>query len=202
MTRIALLRHFPTAWNDARRFQGQTDIPLTDKSRAELRRLAIPAPWDEARIIASPLKRADETARLLARGRAVSIDPRLVEIGFGAWEGKRGADLLADPASGYVHIEHWGWHKHPPGGESPWEVWQRVRPALAEIAAAGKPALLVAHRALMRVILARAWGWNYDSPEPFKIKQQRIYPMTLGPDGDPEGPEEPARLVAIDGADE
>ena len=201
MTRIAILRHFPTAWNNAHRFQGQTDVPLTDESRTELQTLALPAPWDEARIIASPLKRAAETAHLLARERPVAIDARLVEIAFGDWEGKRGADLLADPASGYVHVENWGWHKQPPGaGESPWDVWQRVRPALAEIASAGAPSLLVVHRALMRVILARAWDWNYDSPEPFKIKQKRLYPMTLGPDGDPEAPQDPAQLVPIGGS--
>jgi len=194
MTRIALLRHFPTAWNLEHRFQGQVDIPLTDESRQQLRGLAIPAPWDTARIIASPLLRADETARILARGRAVTHDARLIEMSFGEWEGLHGAYLLADPKSGYVNVEDWGWHRRPPGGESPWDVWQRVRPALAEIAAEAAPALLITHRALMRVILARAWDWNYDSPEPFRIKRGRLYPLTLLPDGTPTAPEEPARL--------
>jgi len=197
MTRIALMRHFPTEWNDLHKLQGQTDIPLTEAARETLRELAIPPPWNAARIIASPLKRADETARILARGRPVALDPRLVEIAYGAWEGRRGVDLLADPASGYVHVEDAGWHHRPPGGESPWDVWERVRPALAEIAADRAPALLIVHRALMRVILARAWGWNYDSPEPFKIKRGRIYPMTLAPDGTPLAPEDPDRLVPL-----
>jgi broad specificity phosphatase PhoE len=195
MTRIALLRHFPTSWNKQRRFQGQTDIPLTDVARQQLHDLMIPPPWNTARIIASPLTRADETARILARGRAVALDARLVEISFGDWEGLHGADLLADPDSGYVNVEDWGWHLRPPGGESPWDVWERVQPALAEIAADPAPALLIVHRALMRVILARAWGWNYDSPEPFKIQRGRIYPLTLSPDGTPTAPEEPDRLV-------
>ena len=194
MTRIALLRHFPTNWNIEHRFQGQTDIPLTDDSRQQLRGLAIPPPWNTARIVASPLSRADETARILARGRAVALDPRLVEIGFGDWEGLHGADLLADPTSGYVNVEDWCWHRRPPGGESPWDVWERMRPALTEIAADPAPTLLIAHRALMRVVLARAWGWNYDSPEPFKIKRGRIYPLTLLPDGTPTAPEDPDRL--------
>ena len=197
MTRIALLRHFPTSWNLEHRLQGQTDIPLTDESREQLRGLALPAPWDTARIIASPLKRADETARILARGRPVTLDARLVEIGYGEWEGQPGTDLLADPNSGYVNVEDAGWHLRAPGGESPWEVWQRVRPALAEIAAEANPALLIVHRALMRVILARAWGWNYDSKEPFRIKRGRLYPLTLLADGTPTEPEEPARLEPI-----
>jgi probable phosphoglycerate mutase len=197
MTRIALLRHFPTSWNREHRFQGQVDIPLTDESRQQLSGLALPAPWDTARIIASPLSRADETASILARGRAVAHDPRLIEISFGEWEGLHGVDLLADPESGYVNVEDWGWHRRAPGGECPWDVWQRVRPALAEIAAGDAPVLLITHRALMRVILARAWGWNYDSPEPFKIKRGRLYPLTLLPDGTPTAPEELARLEPV-----
>jgi probable phosphoglycerate mutase len=197
MTRIALLRHFPTSWNREHRLQGQTDIPLTDEARQELHRLAIPAPWDTARIIASPLSRAAETARILARGRPVANDARLVEISYGEWEGQHGADLLADPNSGYVNVEDGGWHRRPPGGESHWEAWERVQPALAEIAADPAPALLIVHRALMRVILARAWGWNYDCPEPFRIKRARIYPLTLMPDGTPTEPEDPARLEPV-----
>jgi len=195
MTRIALLRHFPTSWNREHRLQGQVDIPLTMDARTRLRGLAIPPPWDTARLISSPLSRADETARLLARGRPVIHDPRLVELSWGDWEGRHGAELLADPASGYVDIEHWGWHRRPPGGESPWDVWQRVRPALAEIAADPAPALLIVHRALMRVILARGWDWNYDSPEPFRIKRGHLYPLTLDPDGAPTAPEPSERLV-------
>jgi probable phosphoglycerate mutase len=197
MTRIALLRHFPTGWNQAHRLQGQVDIPLTDEARARLHTLAIPAPWDRARLITSPLERARETTEILARGRRFTLDPRLVELSWGDWEGKRGKDLLADPASGYVDVEHWGWHRRPPGGESPGDVWDRVRPALAEIAADPAPALLIAHRALMRVILARAWDWNYDSPEPFRIKRARLYPLILLPDGTPTAPEDPDKLIPL-----
>lgn len=195
MTRIALLRHFPTSWNREHRLQGQVDVPLTMDARTRLRGLAIPPPWDDARLISSPLSRADETARLLARGRTIVHDPRLVELSWGDWEGRHGAELLADPSSDYVDIEHWGWHRRPPGGESPWDVWERVRPALAELAADPAPALLITHRALMRVILARAWDWNYDSPEPFRIKRGHLYPLTLGPDGTPTAPEQPQRLA-------
>jgi probable phosphoglycerate mutase len=197
MTRIALLRHFPTGWNQAHRLQGQVDIPLTDEARARLHTLALPAPRDRARLITSPLERARETTEILARGRRFTLDPRLVELSWGDWEGKRGKDLLADPASGYVDVEHWGWHRRPPGGESPGDVWDRVRPALAEIAADPAPALLIAHRALMRVILARAWDWNYDSPEPFRIKRARLYPLILLPDGTPTAPEDPDKLIPL-----
>lgn len=196
MTRVALLRHFPTIWNAERRLQGQVDIPLTEEARAQLAGLALPPPWDAARLISSPLSRASETAHLIARGRGVETDPRLAEMSWGEWEGRLAEELIADPASGYVHVEEWGWHRRPPGGESPWEVWQRLRSALADIAAAGRPAVIVTHRAAMRVILARAWGWDYDRPEPFRIRRARLHPLTLGADGAPGAPEEPVPLVA------
>ena len=195
MTRVALLRHFPTRWNADRRLQGQVDIPLTDEARARLAGLALPPPWDAARIVTSALTRAEETARLLARGGPVVADARLVEMSWGAWEGVLAEELIADPASGYVHVEEWGWHRRPPDGESPWEVWERIRPLLAEIAAAGRPTVLVGHRAAMRVILARAWGWNYDAPEPFRIRRARLYPLTLEADGRPADPGEGVPLV-------
>jgi probable phosphoglycerate mutase len=145
--------------------------------------------------MASPLARAAETARILARGHPIAYDSRLAEMCYGEWEGKRRRELLDDPESGFVHVEHWGWHRRPPGGESPWDVWERVRPVLAEIAADSSLALLVAHRGLTRVILARAWGWNFNSPEPFEIERERLYPVTLLPGGTPTAPEESVELV-------
>ena len=183
---IGLMRHFQTDWNAAHLLQGRTDRPLTAAARARLAELRLPSPWDEARLIATPLARAAETAQILAR-RPPEIMPALIELSWGAWEGRSGADLLADPGSGYDHVETWGWDKAPPGGESPRDAWARIAPALANLAADGRPALLVVHRGVMRVILARAWDWHFDRPEPFRIKRERIYPVELDADGVPTG---------------
>ena len=190
---IALLRHFPTDWNGARRLQGRVDRPLTAEARAALARLRPPPPWDRAAPLASPLARARDTAAALWGG--VETDDRLVELDWGAWEGRAGADLLADPASGYAHVEAWGWDKRPPGGESPADAWARLAPLLAEIAAAGRPRVLVTHRGVIRVILACAWGWDFDRPEPFRIKRGALLPLTLGPDGAPRDPAAPLPLA-------
>ena len=195
MTRVALLRHFPSDWNRERRLQGLTDRPLTGEARARLDRLALPPPWDAAEIVASPLVRARETAERLARGRPVATDARLVELAQGAWTGRLVADVIADPSSGYAPAEAWGWDRRPPGGESPAEGLARALPLLGAIAGTGRPAVLVTHRALMRAILARAWGWDYDRPEPFEIRRARLYPLTLAPDGTPGAPGAPVRLV-------
>ena len=186
-TPVALLRHFPTDWNREHRLQGRIDRPLTADSLKELAGLALPAPWDLARVVSSPLTRAVQTAEALA-GTPVPTDPRLIELEWGEWEGRHGADLLADPDSGFRPVEDWGWDRRPPGGESPGDAWARVQPALAEIAATGAPTVLVIHRGLIRVILAKAWGWNFDRPEPFRIKKGKLCPLVLDEDGSPRDP--------------
>ncbi len=189
MTTVALMRHFPTAWNAERRLQGGTDVPLNPEARAQLAGLRLPAPWDRARLVASGLSRAAETARLLAGGRVVAIDSRLNELGFGAWEGRRSAELAADPATSFSPSLEWGPDDRAPGGESLGELWMRLMPALAAIAAEADPAVIVTHKAAMRAILRRA---GLAEPE---IKRCRLYPLTLDAEGRPSAPGPPVRLV-------
>lgn len=188
MTRLALLRHGHTAWNRAGRIQGRSDIPLDDEARAQLSGLRLPSHWDKAELWSSPLSRATETAQLVT-GRVPRTDPALTEMDWGDWEGKRGLDLIADPGSGYRHIEDWGWNYRPPGGESPAELWARLEPWLAGLQT---DAVAVCHIGIMRVILARAWGWDFAGLAPFRIKRNRLYVVDL----DRMQPEpEPVRLT-------
>ena len=82
MSRLALLRHAPTAWNEQRRLQGRADIALSGPGRAALAGRRIPAALAAAHCHVSPLKRARETADLLGlanAGRTFSIEARLIE---------------------------------------------------------------------------------------------------------------------------
>lgn len=171
MTKLALLRHGHTHWNRGGRIQGRSDIPLDDDARSELATASLPAPWDGAGLWSSPLQRASETARLVS-GRGPKTSDALTEMNWGDWEGLRGLDLIADPNSGYRHIEDWGWDFRPPNGESPAEVWTRLEPWLNDLTS---DSIAVCHIGIMRVILARAWGWEFAGPAPFKIKRNRLY---------------------------
>lgn len=192
---MALMRHGRTAWNRAHRLQGRADQPLDDEGRAEIAGWRAPAPWDAARRVASPLARARETAELLAPQTAVAVDPRLIEADFGAWEGRRGADLRANPTSGFRDLEDWGWDYRPPEGESVAEVLNRARAALADLARDPAPALLVCHIGVMRALLAAAHGWEMRGPCPFRIKRGRLYPLWAHPDGRLSDPGAPIRLA-------
>lgn len=182
--RLAFLRHGVTAWNRQGRIQGHTDIPLDAVGRAHLDQFALPADWAEATLHASPLLRTRETAERLGRGRPVRTDARLMEMNWGDWEGKRGVDLRADPASGYRDLEQWGWDFRPPGGESPADLRDRLRGWLRERAADADPAhLAVVHVGVIRVVLALGWDWNFLGPPPLAIKRDRLYAVTLAADG-------------------
>lgn len=196
MILIALLRHGPTAWNRAGRIQGRSDIPLDDSARADLAALRLPPPWDRAALWSSPLCRAVETAELLSR-QAPRIAPALTEMHWGEWEGQHGRALLADPGSGYRHIEDWGWHYRPPGGETPAELAARLAPWLAGLQ---RDAVAVCHIGVMRVLLARAHGWGFDGPCPFAIKRNRLYLLTLDGDRLSAAPE-PLRLIPREGTE-
>ena len=174
MTQIALIRHGHTAWNRAGQIQGRTDIPLDDTARAELAGYALPDGWEEADIVSSPLARAAETGALIS-GRTPQTIDALTEMDWGDWEGKKGLDLKADPASGFRDIEDWGWDYHPPGGESPAEVWGRLQPWVNAVT---RPTVAVCHIGIMRVLLARATGWDFSGPPPFRIKRNRLFLIT------------------------
>ncbi|WP_170426823.1 histidine phosphatase family protein [Ruegeria arenilitoris] len=175
MSRLALLRHGHTHWNRAGRIQGRSDVPLDDDARVELAGYELPEPWDKAALWSSPLQRASETARLVA-GHKPMVAEALIEMNWGDWEGQRGVDLVADTGSGYRHIEDWGWDYRPPNGESPAEVRARLQPWLDALQG---DTVAVCHIGIMRVILARAWGWGFEGEAPFKIKRNRLYVIDL-----------------------
>lgn len=189
MPKLALLRHGHTEWNRAGRIQGRSDIPLDDEARTTLTQYRLPAEWQNATLYSSPLARAVETAQIVS-GRDPEPVAALTEMDWGDWEGQRGADLLAQPESGFRHIEDWGWNYHAPGGESPARLRDRLHPWLNGL---NRDTLAVCHIGVMRVLLAQAWGWEFSGPAPFRIKRNRLYVLSL-PDLTPEP--EPIRLIA------
>ncbi|KQZ66248.1 MULTISPECIES: histidine phosphatase family protein [unclassified Lysobacter] len=163
--RILLARHGETPWNAEGRYQGQEDIPLSPIGEAQaialgerLREVAI------TRAVASPLVRARRTAELAlgpARAATLQLDPGLMEIAHGTWEG-----LLASEIRERDGERLQAWRDTPdavlmPGGESIQHVLDRAWPAFAR-AAEGlgehDTLLVVAHDAVNRVLLCKVLG--------------------------------------------
>ena len=90
MTEVYVVRHGETDWNKQGRLQGQEDIPLNEKGRAQA--LACGRALEKTRfqgIFTSPLSRARETAEKIAQFQAcpVSQDTGLLERDYGALSG-------------------------------------------------------------------------------------------------------------------
>ena len=84
------MRHGKTDWNLKYKLQGKTDIPLNEegiKMAREAGERYKDINFDVC--YCSPLIRAKETARLLLEGRDIPViyDDRLMEMGFGEYEG-------------------------------------------------------------------------------------------------------------------
>ena len=88
-TTVLLIRHGETEWNTLGKFQGCTDIALSEEGikQAELLKNRLKGDFDY--IYTSPLSRAFETANVLASGtdKEVTVATEIREINFGEWEG-------------------------------------------------------------------------------------------------------------------
>ena len=175
MTRLALIRHGHTEWNRQGRIQGRTDIALEPQAAVDLGRLILPPEWLAADLVSSPLKRAVQTAELIA-DRPPRTIAALTEMDWGDWEGKKGIELKADPDSGFRDLEFWGWEYRPPNGESPSDVRARLQGWLNGLS---RDTVAVCHIGIMRVLLAMATGWNFGGPAPFRIKRNRLFVIHL-----------------------
>lgn len=165
MTLLALLRHGETAWTAEGRIQGRSDPPLSDAGRASLKSLQLPAACRGMRVVTSPLARCVETASLLGAPQAAR-EPRISEMSWGAWEGRRLEELRAELGEAMRENEARGLDFRPAGGETPREVLARVREWLAEIS---EPTLAITHRGVIRTVLVAATGWDMRGKPPARL---------------------------------
>ncbi len=170
MTKLILLRHAPTPWNREKRLQGRTDIPLDEMGIAIASRWQIPSVWQSHFLLVSPLIRARMTAEILFPGKEKRIDPRLIEMDFGAWEGKSLEQLRQAPGAAAEEREKLGLDFRAPEGESPREVQARLLPLLHEIALPGQPTIAVTHKAVIRALYALATDWSMMEKPAHKLK--------------------------------
>ncbi|OIR44461.1 histidine phosphatase family protein [Corynebacterium sp. NML130628] len=115
--------------------QGQLDTELSEEGKLQARNIApVLTEMGVAKIIASDLSRAADTAQIVAKhlGLPVTYDARLRETHLGQWQGKTHAEV--DGVDGSVRA-HWRntptWA--PPEGESRIDVAQRARPVVDEL---------------------------------------------------------------------
>jgi probable phosphoglycerate mutase len=202
MTRIpvALIRHAPTPWNEARRLQGRTDVPLSERGREAAGRWTLPADYRAFEWVASPLIRARQTAALL--GLSPPAEPAIVEMDWGDWEGFTGVELREKYGEEFDNRAAQGIDLRPHGGESPRDVRARVAEWMARIAAAGRPTGAVTHQGVIRAALSLATGWNMVRKPPFDMNWESVHLFYVRADGTVEIARLNISLLPDEGTDE
>jgi broad specificity phosphatase PhoE len=194
VTPLLLIRHGPTAWNESGRIQGRADLGLSANGRAAVAAWRLPPAWAGARWLVSPLRRARETAALLSD--AALVEPRLIEMDWGAWEGRRGVDLRAAAPAALARSEALGLDLRPPGGETPREVCARLRALAADLAEDPAPVVAVCHKGVIRAALALATGWKMRGQPPLRLGRDQALPLVCRAGGRLELRPPPLALAA------
>jgi broad specificity phosphatase PhoE len=158
-----LWRHGQTAWNLERRFQGSTDIPLTETGIAQAVRAArLLAALKPHRMIASDLQRAVRTAAELTAvtGLEPTFYEGLRETYTGVWQGLTSLEIRARYGEEYA-----AWKRGEPvrrgGGELETEVADRAAPIVlreADKLPDGGTLVVVSHGGAIRVTIGRLLG--------------------------------------------
>ncbi|GAW91512.1 alpha-ribazole phosphatase [Calderihabitans maritimus] len=176
MTKLVLVRHGHTPWNKGRRYQGHSDVQLSEEGREQARRLR--DRFKETKIdaiYASDLSRALETAQIIAEphGLIVQQIPELREMNFGVWEGLTFAEIQAQ----FRELAD-GWYKNPadlqiPQGETFRQVRDRAYKAVLELVAKhpDETVLVVSHGGTIRAVICavldlemdRIWQFRQDN---------------------------------------
>ena len=163
------IRHGQTQWNNDKKLQGRTDIPLNAHGREQISAYQLPDKLRTLQWVSSPLLRAQQTAELL--GVQAAIENNLLEMNWGTWEGQTLKQLqTADPIA-FARQEALGLDLCPPEGESPRIVGARVS-LWAEQLQAGKTTEqigCVSHKGVIRAIYALASGWDMLDKAPHKL---------------------------------
>ncbi len=85
---LYVVRHGTTEWNAYKKMQGLADLSLNEQGREQA--LATKKNLEGISIdliLTSPLKRARETAEIIANGQKILVEEKLIERDYGEFEG-------------------------------------------------------------------------------------------------------------------
>lgn len=154
--KIYLTRHGQTEWNKADRVQGIMDSPLTQEGieMAEvLRKTSKNIKFDK--VYSSDLKRAEDTAKIIAPENEIVSTPYLREIDVGNWSGRYFNTLKEEDGELYTTYFNEPHKYKREDGESLYEVMDRVKKFFEEyiLNSEDENVLIVSHGVTIVAIL-------------------------------------------------
>jgi broad specificity phosphatase PhoE len=163
-TTLILVRHGQTAWNKEERFRGRTDLPLNESGMRQAEAVArrIAAEYRPAAVYTSPLKRAVQTAEIIARpfNLHIQLHEGLLDLDYGDFAGLSPAEAEAQFPELYRT-----WLSAPhlvrfPHGESLGDVRARSESLVYQLIELypNKSVVLVSHLIVCRVLICSLLG--------------------------------------------
>ncbi len=168
LQRIILVRHGETEGQSSIRYHGANDVPLSAEGRQQMRAVRLGLPIQRFDLVmASPLSRSWQGARIVAPGHPVVIEDGFREIDFGRWEGLTREEIAErDPELYRVWQEGVGDFDYP-DGERRADFRERVSAGTDRLLArAGPIALVVVHKGIVRTVAERLLGAPLPDSEP------------------------------------
>lgn len=178
--RLHVVRHGETERSAQHAYSGQADVPLTETGRKQARQAAERLASEGVDgVVSSPLVRASDTARAIAEvtGAPLEIDDRLIEVDYGPLEGlnrEKGREQFGEAFT--------AWREDPFGAplegmETLDDGLERARAATADALASYEHPVLVAHQAILRLVLV-ALG-QVEPDEYFSIRLTEAEPLEI-----------------------
>jgi broad specificity phosphatase PhoE len=170
MAKLILARHGETVWNVEKIYRGRTDVNLDGVGIKQAELLAkYLSNWELEAIYSSPLRRALDTANIIARYQkiGVHIAEGLIDFNYGKWQ-----SLPEQEAKRLYPTLHNEWHNNPhnvrmPGGESLEDVSRRAIEVVNDVLSKYQGSVvLVSHRVVNKVLICSLLGldnscfWN------------------------------------------
>ena len=170
MAEIILARHGETVWNVEKIYRGRSDVVLDELGIKQAERLGeYLSNYVLEAIYSSPLKRALDTANIIARYQKIDVQiaEGLVDFDYGDWQ-----RLPEREVKSLYSVLLNEWHNNPhkvrvPGGESLEDVRKRAVDVINDVLSNHhESVVLVSHRVVNKVLICSLLGldnsyfWN------------------------------------------
>lgn len=175
-----LVRHGETEWNSGGRFQGQSDVDLSERgleqAKAVAKRLSETMRIDA--IYSSDLKRAHLTALEIAKATGLDVrtsrDLRETDVGQCAG---LSYEEIKERFPDYIEARKRDFGRTRfPGGECMADVEERMVRVVREIVQAhpGQNVVVVSHGAALRILVGAMLGMTYDATRAFILENGSV----------------------------
>jgi probable phosphoglycerate mutase len=187
MTIIILVRHGENDWVKKNRLAGWIpDVHLNEKGQNQAKAVAQRlASLTVDALYSSPVARCVETAEYVAgfQGIDITLLEDVGEVRYGAWEGKKIANLARKPL--WKTVQFFPSRMRFPDGEALREVQFRAVQAVerASTQHVGKTVVIVSHADVIKLVLAHYLGVHIDLFQRIAVAPASVSVLSLAENG-------------------